>query len=207
QGHLVDETARRKAEEALRQAQKIDAIGRLAGGVAHDFNNLLGVIMGYCDLLERQLGVQHPGQARVEQIRKASERAASLTQQLLAFSRKQVLQPQVLDLNVVVSETSSMLQRLIGEDIELVTTLHHGLGRVRADPGQMEQVILNLALNARDAMPRGGTLTLSTANDQMDEAFVRANAGSPPGPYVGLGGRGGGGGMGAGTRSPGCDAL
>jgi PAS domain S-box-containing protein len=183
-GHLVDETARRKAEEALRQAQKIDAIGRLAGGVAHDFNNLLGVIMGYCDLLEKQVGPQHPGRPRVEAIRKASERAAGLTQQLLAFSRKQVLQPKVLDLNSVVSEVSLMLRRLIGEDVELVTTLQTRLGRVRADPGQMEQVIINLVVNARDAMPHGGRLALATSSVELDEAFVRGHAGARAGPHV-----------------------
>ncbi len=183
-GHVVDETERRKAEAQLRQAQKMEAVGRLAGGVAHDFNNLLGVITGYCDLLQRQMGFQHPGQGRLEQIRRAADRAAGLTRQLLAFSRKQVLEPKVLDLAAVVGDVEKMLRRLIGEDIELVTHAGPGLGGVLADPGQIEQVIVNLAINARDAMSAGGRLTIETANVDLDESYARTNPGASPGPHV-----------------------
>ena len=192
-GHLVrvwgtqrDVTEQRHLEEQFRQAQKMEAVGQLAGGIAHDFNNLLTAILGNTQLLLRDLP---PGDAKrgdVEEIRKASERAASLTRQLLAYSRRQMLQPEVLDLNVVVAEMDKMLRRLIGEHIALEAVLAPDLGRVRADPNQIEQVIVNLAVNARDAMPDGGKLTIETANVDLDEAFAQAHLGSVPGSYAQL---------------------
>ena len=160
--------ALRSSEEQLRQSQKMEAVGRLAGGVAHDFNNLLTVITGYCELGLLSIGEAHPLHRSMSEIQKASERAASLTGQLLAFSRKQVLQPRVMQLNEVIRDMEKMLQRLIGEDIELCTVFDPALALVKADRGQIEQVIMNLAVNARDAMPRGGKLTISTANTSID---------------------------------------
>ena len=171
-------------EAQLRQAQKLEAIGQLAGGIAHDFNNLLTVQMGYCDLLERGLRKEDPLAKNLAQIKGCAERAAALTRQLLAFSRKQVLQPEVLDLNAVVDNIEALLARLIGEDIDLMTSLAGGLGRVKADPGQIEQVIMNLAVNARDAMPQGGRLTLETAGVVLDEEYVRHHVGAAAGPHV-----------------------
>ena len=171
-------------EEQLRQAQKIEAVGRLAGGVAHDFNNLLTIVTGYSDLVLERLGATDAMRAYVEEIKKAGERAASLTRQLLAFGRRQVLAPQVLDLNAVVTNVDKMLRRLIGENIELTTVLAPELGRVKADPGQIEQVILNLAVNARDAMPQGGQLTLETANVELNEGDTRTRVSVLPGRYV-----------------------
>ncbi len=156
--------ALRQREEQLRHAQKMEAIGQLAGGVAHDFNNLLTGIIGYSDLLMKKLGPDHPFLKQAGQIKKAGDQAAVLTGQLLAFSRKQVLQPQVVDLNHIVTEMDEMLRRLLGEDITLVTALSPALGKTKADPSQIEQVILNLVSNARDAMPEGGTLTIATKN-------------------------------------------
>ena len=179
-----DVTEKKKLEAQLLQSQKMEAIGQLAGGVAHDFNNLLGVITGYTDLLFKDLGAQHPGTRRAEQIRKAADRAAGLTRQLLAFSRKQVLEPKVLDLNAVVLDVEKMLQRLIGEDIQLVTILSEALGRVKADPGQIEQVIVNLSVNARDAMPGGGKLIIETANVELDEYYAATRTEVVPGPYA-----------------------
>ena len=181
---VTDMTQRRQLEEQLRQAQKMQAVGRLAGGIAHDFNNLLTIISGYSELLLERLEADNPMRGQAEQIKKAGDRAAALTRQLLAFSRQQVLVPQVLDLNHVVANTLSMLRRLIGEDVELVAVEGPGLGRVRADPGQLEQVIMNLAVNARDAMPRGGKLTLETANAELDETYARSHFPIQPGPYV-----------------------
>ncbi len=178
------EDARRALEDQLEQSRKMEAVGRLAGGVAHDFNNLLTAILGYSNLVLEELEPGHPARADVEQMRRAGESAASLTQQLLAFSRKQILQPQVLDLNDVVSRAESLLQRLIGEHIRLVTALDPSLDRVNADPGQLEQVIVNLAINARDAMPEGGKLTIETANVELDEAYVLQHGGSSPGSHV-----------------------
>lgn len=159
-----DITERRKLEEQFLQSQKVQAIGQLAGGVAHDFNNILTAIIGHTELMLQRLPAADPLQTHADEIQKAAHRAAGLTRQLLAFSRKQVLQPKVIDLNAVIAEMNKMLQRLLGENIKLVTKAHPDLGRVKADPSQMEQVLLNLAVNARDAMPRGGTLTIQTDN-------------------------------------------
>jgi PAS domain S-box-containing protein len=179
------EDEKMKLEEQLRQSQKMEAIGRLAGGVAHDFNNMLTGIIGYADLLLLGLNRDHPLTGKVEEIKKAGKRAASLTQQLLAFSRKQMLQPKVLDLNLVVADLKRMLQRLIGEDISLETQLESGLFRVKVDPNQMGQVLMNLVVNARDAMARGGEITIETANVVLDQAFGRKRGVSlQPGPYV-----------------------
>jgi nitrogen-specific signal transduction histidine kinase/CheY-like chemotaxis protein len=178
-----DITQRRQLEEQLRQAQKIEAVGRLAGGVAHDFNNLLNVITGYGQMVFRRLP-DGPEREKTKAILQAAERAAGLTRQLLAFSRKQVLEPKVLDLNAVVGGMDEMLRRLIGEDIELHTQLAPSLGRTKADPGQLEQVLMNLVVNARDAMPRGGRLTLQTANAVMDDTYIRDHLGARPGRYV-----------------------
>jgi len=180
----LDVSARRQLEDQLRQAQRLQAVGKLAGGVAHDFNNLLTAIIGYSDLLMSRLGGDSPLRKDVLEIRKAGERATTLTRQLLAFSRRQVLQPKVLNLNSVVAEMHQMLCRLIGEDVDLVTVLVPGLGRVKADPGQIEQIIMNLVVNARDAMPHGGKLTIETANVDLDDAYVRQHAGVQPGPYA-----------------------
>jgi two-component system, cell cycle sensor histidine kinase and response regulator CckA len=181
---VLDLSEQKRLEQQLRQAQKVEAIGQLAGGIAHDFNNLLAVIIGYSEMFEEQLSESDPLRPKAEQIRKAGQRAAALTRQLLAFSRKQVLEPTVLDLNAVIADTLKMLSRLIGEDIELVAVPAPDLGRVKADHGQIEQVILNLAVNARDAMPQGGRLTITTENAEMDEVFVRQHAGAVPGSYV-----------------------
>jgi CheY-like chemotaxis protein len=162
----------------------MEAVGRLAGGVAHDFNNLLTVIISYTDLLLEDLDRDDPKREDVTAVRKAAEGAAALTHQLLAFSRKQVLQPKVLDLNATVASTEKLLRRLIGEDIRLVAKLGSSLGRVKADPGQIEQVIMNLAVNARDARPAGGQLTIETADVAMDEAYVRGHPTAEPGRYV-----------------------
>jgi PAS domain S-box-containing protein len=163
-GFLIDDTDRRLAREEFLRAQKMEAVGRLAGGVAHDFNNLLGVILGHAELLQRRFGRDHPVAGALEEVHLAAERGARLTRQLLAFGRKQVLQPRLLDLNAVVRNMESMLTRVIGEDVQLVTVLAEGLAPVRADEGQIEQVLMNLAVNARDAMPRGGCLTIQTGN-------------------------------------------
>jgi two-component system, cell cycle sensor histidine kinase and response regulator CckA len=178
------EEALRKSEEQLRQSHKLEAIGRLAGGVAHDFNNVLTAIMGYAELTLRRMGPDNPLSRNIEEIKRAAARAGSLTQQLLAFSRKQVLQPKVLDLNHIVDEMDRMLRRLIGEDIDLVTILEPGLGQVKADPGQIEQIMMNLAVNARDAMPRGGKLTIETKNVYLDRAYAQSHLSVRPGSYV-----------------------
>ena len=169
----LDITDRKQLEAQLRQAQKMEAVGRLAGGIAHDFNNLLMVIQGYTELLLDRLGGEHPLRRNAEQIHDASQRAAGLTRQLLAFSRKQMLDPQVLNVQEVVSDMEKMLRRLIGEDIELATTTVPNLWPVRADRSQVEQVILNLAVNSRDAMPSGGKLTIETANVELDSSYSR----------------------------------
>jgi PAS domain S-box-containing protein len=180
---VSDVTEKKSLAAQLNQAQRMESVGRLAGGVAHDFNNLLGVISGYGELLRRRL--QEPRLKKYsEDILQASERAAGLTHQLLAFSRQQVLQPQVLDLNAIVADVEKMLQRLIGEDVALRTSLAPGLGRVRADRGQLEQVLMNLAVNARDAMPKGGVITLETAPAELDAAYARTHEGVAPGGYA-----------------------
>ena len=190
---VQDITDRKRAQkeiadlgEQLRQSQKMEAIGRLAGGIAHDFNNLLTLIKGYAHLSLLELKENDPLKDSIEGIKKASERAADLTRQLLAFSRRQVMEMKVLDLNTLLRDLDKMLRRVIGENIELGTRLADDLGRVKADPGQLEQVILNLAVNARDAMPSGGKLTIETANVEMDEAFARAHIEVSPGRYVQL---------------------
>jgi PAS domain S-box-containing protein len=179
-----DITERRALEQQLRQAQKMEAIGRLAGGVAHDFNNLLMVISGYSEFLLERLGPDPAVRGPAKEIAAAADRATSLTRQLLAFSRKQMLAPKVFDLNEVVTENLKMLTRLIGEDIDLVMVPDSQLGAVKADPGQIEQVIMNLAVNARDAMPNGGRLTIETSNITVDESFTRLHAPLSPGDYV-----------------------
>ena len=176
--------ALRRSEEQLRQAQKLEAIGRLAGGVAHDFNNLLTAIMGYSHFLHQRFDAEDPAARDAEDILQAAERAASLTRQLLAFSRQQILEPKVLDLNVIITDLDRMLRRLIGEDIDLVTAPLKDLGRVKADPGQVEQVLINLVVNARDAMPEGGKLTIETANIDLDEGHAHARIDLAPGRYV-----------------------
>jgi two-component system, cell cycle sensor histidine kinase and response regulator CckA len=182
-----DITDRKHLEEQYRQAQKMEAVGRLSGGVAHDFNNLLGVIIGYSEFLQERLEEENPLRTSVDEILKAGHRAASLTRQLLAFSRQQVLDPKVLDLNNVVSDMEKLLRRLIGEDMELIILRGSAIGTVRADQGQLEQVIMNLAVNARDAMPDGGKLTIQTAGMVMDEIFIRRYPYPvKPGPYVKL---------------------
>jgi two-component system, cell cycle sensor histidine kinase and response regulator CckA len=180
----TDVTEKRSLEAQLIQAQKMESIGRLAGGVAHDFNNLLGVISGYGELLRKRVKDEPQLSKYATDIVKAADRAAGLTRQLLAFSRKQVLQPKLLDLNAVVGEMEKMLRRLIGEDVNLVTRFDEGLGTVKADPGQIEQVLMNLAINARDAMPRGGRLTIETHNVDLDRKYVRQHPDVPPGRYA-----------------------
>jgi PAS domain S-box-containing protein len=191
-GISTDITARKRAEEALqrseeqlRQAQKMEAIGNLAGGIAHDFNNLLSVILGYSSVLMQSMDPSDPNRADVEEIERASLRAAALTQQLLAFGRKQLLQPKIIKLNDVVAGVEVMLRRLIGEDIELSVRTSSELGSVRADPSQMEQIIMNLAVNARDAMPRGGKLVIETENVDLDQTRA-GQVGVAPGAYVTL---------------------
>ena len=179
-----DVTERRVLERQLRMAQKMEAVGRLSGGIAHDFNNLLGVILGYIQVIKRNLV---PGQSMheyAEEIEKASQRAVALTRQLLAFSRQQILEPVILNLNTLVSEMEKMLPRLIGEDIQLRLMLDSTIGHVKADTGQIEQVVMNLAVNARDAMPDGGKMTIQTENAELDLAFTREHPGSVAGQYV-----------------------
>src|SRR5439155_19145999 len=154
-------------EDQLRQSQKMEAIGCLAGGIAHDFNNLLTVIKGYSELMLEELELADPLYCEVDEIKKAADRAASLTRQLLAFSRQQVLAPRVLDLNSVIHNMDRLLHRLLGEGIELTTSLQSDLCHTKADPGQIEQVVMNLAVNARDAMPNGRQLTIETANEEI----------------------------------------
>jgi len=195
------EEALRKTNEMLRQSQKMEAVGQLAGGVAHDFNNLLTVIGGYSDMLVRRLPPGSPHRRDAEEIGKASTRASSLTRQLLAFSRKQVIAPRVADLNEVVAGMEKMLRRLIGEDIDLVTVLRPDLSNVRVDTGQVEQVLLNLAVNARDAMPGGGKLLIETENRRIDKGMVARLGFGAPGEYVTLSVRDTGSGMDAETLS------
>ena len=179
-----DITEHRTLERQLLQSQKMEAIGRLAGGIAHDFNNLLSVILGHSDLLEEQIGANSRLRKSVEATRHAAARATSLTMQLLAFSRKQVIEPTVIDLNACVVEIQKLLHRVIGEDIELAIKLQPNLGRVKADPGQLGQVLMNLAVNSRDAMPTGGKLVIETSDVDLDDTYVRQHLGAKPGPFV-----------------------
>ena len=181
---VADITERKRLEAELRQAQKLEAIGQLAGGVAHDFNNLLTVITGRSHLALGLLSADHAIRRHIDLIQTTAERAAALTRQLLAFSRKQVLESKVLDVNAVVSGLAPMLRRLIGEDLDFAVVPAPDLWRVKADPSQLEQVIVNLAVNARDAMPRGGTLRIETGNVELDEAYARRHPGASPGRFV-----------------------
>jgi len=178
------EEERAALEDQLRQSQKMEAIGRLAGGVAHDFNNLLTVIKGYSQLSLTEMKKEDPFRENIEEIKKAADRAADLTRQLLAFSRRQVMEMKVLDLNDLLKNLDKLLRRVIGEDIELATILDENLGRVKTDPGQIEQVVMSLAVNARDAMSKGGKLTIETANVDLDQAYARVHIAVKPGPYV-----------------------
>lgn len=179
-----DVTEKRILERQLRMAQKMEAIGRLSGGIAHDFNNLLGVIIGYSRVLKRELGANNPQAEHALEIEKAGQRAASLTKQLLAFSRQQVLSPAVLNLNTLAADMEKMLPQLLGEDIEVSLLLDPELGNVKADQSQIEQVIMNLAVNARDAMPMGGKLKIETSNVELDQTYVRSHPGSKLGSFV-----------------------
>jgi len=183
---LRDITDRKRLEQQVRQATKMDAIGRLAGGVAHDFNNQLTAILGYTELILRKIEPDDPLRKTVEEIRKAGERSAALTHQLLAFSRRQILEPAVLDLNVVIADMHLMLQRLIGEDIALITIPDDNLGLMKADLSQMEQIIMNLVVNARESMPDGGKLTVETTNSTLDAQYCEQHTGAKPGEYVTL---------------------
>ena len=179
-----DITERKQLERQFQQSQKMEAIGQLAGGVAHDFNNLLTVILGYCELLLTDAGTDDPRRVDLQEIQKAGTSAASLTAQLLAFSRKQLIEPRALDVNAVVAEMSRMLQRLVGDDIEVVLHLGKDLGSVKADPGQLHQVLMNLIVNARDAMPSGGQLTIETNNIDLDHTYAGGHLSVTRGPYV-----------------------
>ena len=181
-----DVTEKRVLEKQLRMAQKMEAIGRLSGGIAHDFNNLLGVIIGYSRVLKKSLGADNPLAEHALEIEKAGQRAAAMTKQLLAFSRQQVLTPEILDLNALAADMEKMLPRLLGEDIEVSLELGSALGSVKADQSQIEQVIMNLAVNARDAMPTGGKLKIQTSNAILDKVYTRSHPGSREGSYVRL---------------------
>jgi signal transduction histidine kinase len=180
-GHIVE---RERLEEQLRQSQKMEAVGRLAGGIAHDFNNLLTAIIGYTDLLISRFAAGDPIRADLEEVGKAAGRAAALTRQLLAFSRRQTLQPRVLNLNSVIAGMERMLRRLVGDEIDLLIELDPDVGNVRADPVQIERVIMNLVVNASDAMPGGGKLTIETANVELGRAYLRHQVDLQPGLYV-----------------------
>jgi two-component system, cell cycle sensor histidine kinase and response regulator CckA len=180
------EEALRQSEKQFRQSQKMEAVGRLAGGIAHDFNNLLTVIMGYSQVLLTELGPQHPLRGKIEETLKAGERAATLVRQLLTFSRKQSLDPKILSLNTAVTSLENLLSRLIGEDVKLVSKLDPANGRLRADQAQLEQVLVNLVVNARDAMPKGGTLTIETTQVELTRSPVYYLTPLPPGSYVRL---------------------
>jgi two-component system, cell cycle sensor histidine kinase and response regulator CckA len=171
-------------EQHLRQAQKMETVGQLAGGIAHDFNNLLGIILGYCEVLEERSDLDKPSRQMIEEIHKAGTSAKGLTRHLLAFGRRQVLQPVFLDLNAAVNRLGTMLSRLIGDDVEVESVLRGDLGTIKADPSQLEQVLMNLAVNARDAMPEGGKITIETANVEIDEAYARQHPAVKPGSYV-----------------------
>jgi len=184
QGIARDITERKQLEEQLRQSQKMEAIGQLAGGVAHDFNNLLTAINGYSGLALQRIDDNHPLKGYLEEIKKAGDRAANLTRQLLAFGRKQILQPLAINLNDVVTDMNKMLKRLVGEDIQFTAKLDPALKRIKADPGQIEQVLVNLVVNSRDAMPQGGNLTIETMSVDLDEDYANSHVGAVPGGYV-----------------------
>lgn len=196
-----DVTETRALEHQFRQSQKMEAVGRLAGGIAHDFNNLLMVISGYCEILTERAGTDPALRSPAREIASAADRATALTRQLLAFSRQQMLKPKVLDLNAVIAENLKMLTRLIGEDIDLVMVPGKDLGSVKTDPGQIEQVMMNLAVNARDAMPQGGKLTIETSNVALDENYAHSHSSVKPGEYVMLAVSDTGAGMDAETQS------
>ena len=198
---LQDITQRKQLEEQLRQSAKMEAVGMLAGGIAHDFNNLLTIINGYSHILLNALPEADPNRNAVEQIMKAGERAATLTRQLLSHSRRQVLQPKLLNLNQLLTGMEAMLRRLIGEDIELRFAPGRDIGQVNADPGQIEQVVMNLAVNARDAMPRGGALTIETSDVELEEHYAFTHIAMKPGKYVALVVGDNGSGMDAETRA------
>lgn len=184
QGIARDVTERKLLEEQFRQSQKLESIGQLAGGIAHDFNNMLTAINGYSDLVLRRLKNDDTTRQNVQEIKKAGERAAVLTNQLLAFSRRQILQPVLVQINDAIIDTSNMLKRVIGEDIELVTVLKPNIGSIKVDPGQLSQILMNLSVNARDAMPNGGELTIETANILVDSNYAHGHVGILPGPYI-----------------------
>ena len=198
---MRDISERRRLEEQLRQAQKMEAVGQLAGGVAHDFNNMLTAILGYCHLMLDEMPEGDPLRLDLLEIQAAGVRAASLTRQLLAFSRRQMLQPEVVDINTLVTQLEKLLRRLISEDVELVTALAPDLHPVTVDPASVEQILLNLAVNARDAMPTGGTLTIETANVELDDTYAVTHVTMPPGRYVMLAVGDTGKGMDAATRA------
>ena len=197
EGFVENISERMRLETQLRQAQKMEAVGLLAGGIAHDFNNMLTVIIGHTDMIISCFGHEDPLQSDLAEIKSAGQRAAALTQQLLAFSRRQFLQPRVLDLNAVIADIIKMLRRLVSEHIELVTTLDPKLAWVKADRGQLEQIIMNLVVNARDVLPQGGRISITTGNVDLDENYVRDHAGAKPGPHVMLA---------VGDTGPGMDA-
>jgi nitrogen-specific signal transduction histidine kinase/ActR/RegA family two-component response regulator len=184
EGLIVDITDRKQLETQLQQSRRMEAVGRLAGGIAHDFNNLLTIIKGYAEMALNRPGIQPGLTADVQQIGNAAERAATLIRQLLAFSRKQVLQPKSLDLNAIVESLDKLLNRLMGADIQMKTVCGANIGTVKADPAQIEQVIMNLVVNARDAMPGGGRLTIETSNVDLDANYARDHVSVKPGPYV-----------------------
>ena len=200
-GYFLDITEHKSLEDQFLQAQKMEAVGRLAGGVAHDFNNMLNVIFGYGDLMNQELHQHDPLARYLAEIMKASDRATALTRQLLAFSRKTILAPQILNLNDQLAGIEKMLARLIGEDIEIRMVLEPALGAVHADPGHVEQIVMNLVVNARDALPRGGKLTLETANVYLDEDYARKHTYVTPGHYVMLAVTDNGQGMDAATQA------
>ena len=185
-GIVRDVTARRQIEEQLRRAQRMESIGRMAGGIAHDFNNLLTPILGYADILRSRLTEEDPAQEEIEEIRRAADRAAGLTRQMLAFGRRQVMRPKVLDINTAVLGMKNLLSTTLGEDIDLMFNLDRHLWKTMIDPTQIEQVLLNLALNARDAMPAGGKLTIETSNENLDAEYAQNHVSVSPGPYVAL---------------------
>src|SRR3984957_6824838 len=181
---VSDISQRKLLEDQLLHAQKMEAVGRLAGGVAHDFNNMLTVISGYNRMILDELSTLDPLRGYAEEILKAADRAGALTNQLLAFSRRQIMQPRVINVNAVLIQTQKMLQRLIGEDVELILNLGVNVGNIKADPGHVEQAIVNLAVNARDAMPMGGHLRIETSDVVLDENYARTHMGVNPGEFT-----------------------